>query len=133
VWTGGAARVLDLICAGRSAGTDTTDRWSPAQQLRLGRARTDLTAAVALVRQSGAALRDRPPAEIPPEDRRILATCCRAGVGAAVRRVLEEARSLAGPAGLAFDEELTRAVDDLALYVAQQHQDADAAALGSRP
>ena len=37
---------------------------------------------------------------------------------------------LAGPAGLAFDEDLTRAVDDLAMFVAQQNEDGDAQWLG---
>ena len=56
---------------------------------------------------------------------------CRAGVAACVRRILDEAVAIAGPAGLAYVEPLTRAIDDLRLYVAQQNADSDAAYLGS--
>ena len=37
---------------------------------------------------------------------------------------------MAGPAGLAFDEDLTRAIHDLQLYVLQQNVDADELFLG---
>lgn len=121
VWTGGAARVLDLLDAATGPGERPA-----AKALRWGRARTDLCAAVALVRQAGRALADRP---AQPRD---LATVCRAGVGAAVRRLLAQVRLIAGPAALAFDEDLSRAVDDLAMYVAQQSADGDAAHLGRR-
>ncbi|MGM7668600.1 hypothetical protein [Microbacterium sp. A93] len=124
VWTGGAARVLDLLS---DALGDPVNLPVP-KQLRLGHARTELAAAVALIRQTGLTL--------PAPDQgtsRTAVTLCRAGVGAAVRRLLEEVRTLAGPAGLAFNEELSRAVDDLALYVAQQSQDGDAGHLGALP
>lgn len=114
VWAGGAARVLDLV------GEATT----PPKLLRLGRARTELATALALVRQTGLDL------ETCPEDPRLLSTLCRAGVAAAVRRILDDVRAIAGPAGLAFDEPLTRAVDDLAMYVSQQNADGDATYLG---
>ncbi|MDO5495637.1 MAG: acyl-CoA dehydrogenase [bacterium] len=115
VWAGGAARVLDLL----------GDQDQGAKRVRFGRAQADLAAALAVVRQAGVALEER------PADPQRLATLARAGVAAAVRRVLDEARAIAGPAGLAFDEDLTRAVDDLALYVAQQNADSDAHYLGS--
>ncbi len=54
----------------------------------------------------------------------------RAGVAQAVRELLTDVRTLAGPAGLAFDEDLTRTVDDLAMFVAQQNEDGDAQWLG---
>lgn len=119
VWTGGAARVLDLL--GERAGS------GDQRAARLGRARTELLTAVALVRQAAIAVQRR------PVDPRPVATVCRAGVAAAVRRLLDEVRLLAGPAGLAFDEPLTRAVDDLAMFVAQQGVDSDARYLGGRP
>lgn len=139
VWTGGAARLLDLLDAGGEARVAVSD----PKSVRLGRARTDLASAVALVRQTAIALRASevggapgPPGEgLPaahPDSLRSLATLCRAGVGAAVRRILEEVRALAGPAGLAFDEDLSRAVDDVALYVGQQSQDGDSLFLGGR-
>ncbi|MGJ3510008.1 hypothetical protein [Enemella sp. A6] len=119
VWTGCAARVLDLL--GERAGS------GEQRVARLGRARTELVTAVALVRQGALAVQHR------PADPRPVATGCRAGVAAAIRRLLDEVRTLAGPAGLAFDEELTRAVDDLAMFVAQQGIDSDAHYLGSLP
>src|SRR5690606_782217 len=101
VWAGGAARVLDLVgeVTGAPGGLPVP------KQLRLGHARTELAAAVALVRQTGLVL------QAPDQGAsRTAVTLCRAGVGAAVRRLLEEVRTLAGPAGLAFHEELSRAV-----------------------
>jgi hypothetical protein len=44
---------------------------------------------------------------------------------------LEEAQRVAGPAGLAYDEDLTRAVHDLSLYVLQQNADTDNGFLGT--
>lgn len=117
VWVGAAARLLDLL--------GSPPEGVPAKHLRWGRARADLAGAVATVRQAGLALHQR------PERPRRIATTCRAVVGAAVRRVLDETRTIAGPAGLAFDEPLTRAVDDLAMYVAQQSPDGDALFLGA--
>lgn len=128
VWTGGAARVLDLLGAWLGARFGELAALPEPHRLRFGHARTELAAAVALVRQTGAAL------QAPDQSTsRTAVTLCRAGVGAAVRRLLEEVRTLAGPAGLAFDEDLSRAVDDLALYVAQQSQDGDAGHLGGLP
>lgn len=126
VWTGGTARVLDLLEEYLSGSGDAA-ALPETKRLRLGRARTELAAATALVRQAGLTL----PHTLTSQDSRTTATLCRAGVGAAVRRLLDEVRTLAGPAGLAFHEELTRAVDDLALYVAQQSQDGDAGHLGT--
>lgn len=114
VWAGGAARVLDLLGAVEG----------DAKLARLGRARTELATSAALVRQAGAELQARPP------EPRARATFARAGVAAAVRRLLEEVRTIAGPAGLAFREDLTRAVDDLTMYVSQQNADGDAHYLG---
>ncbi|MEO9247768.1 hypothetical protein ABDK96_08760 [Citricoccus nitrophenolicus] len=124
VWTGGAARVLDLL----GARLGERPALPEPKRLRWGHARTELASAVALIRQTGTAL--RAPGQ---SASRTAVTLCRAGVGAAVRRLLEQVRTLAGPAGLAFDEDLTRAVDDLALYVAQQSQDGDAGHLGALP
>jgi hypothetical protein len=50
----------------------------------------------------------------------------RAGIGAAVRRLLGTARDLAGPAGLAQHPGLADAIADLDLYVRQQHATRDA-------
>ena len=59
-----------------------------------------------------------------------LSTETRAVVAGAVHGVLAEAQRVAGPAGLAFDEDLTRAIHDLQLYVLQQNVDADELFLG---
>lgn len=123
-WVGGAARVLDLLRARHPEP-------SPAQQLRLGRMRADLTAGAAVVRGAAARVEaawaggadDRP-------DWQALATEARMVTGESVRRLLAEARLATGPAGLALDAGLTHAVHDLELYALQQNSDADATFLG---
>jgi hypothetical protein len=118
-WAGGAAQVLDLLRARHPRPTD-------AQQLRLGRMRTELVAAVAAVR-SAADVLDRPDLIT---DLQQVATEARAVTAEAVRRLLAEARLVTGPAGLALDDGISHAVPDLELYVLQQNSDADAALLG---
>ncbi|MDQ6933744.1 MAG: acyl-CoA dehydrogenase [Actinomycetota bacterium] len=120
VWTGGAGRVRDLVLRALPG-----EHRTPAQTVRLGAVRAELATAAAMCRSVAACL-DRSL----PGDGRTVATECRVGVAGAVRRLLEQARVAVGPSGLAYDEDLTRAVDDLALYVAQQNQDGDAAYLG---
>lgn len=121
VWVGGAARVADLVRGHVGSGGSP----SPAAQLRLGHLRTELVAASSTV---AAAARVLASGTVPQPQ--TLATETRAVVGACVRRLLDQARTLAGPAGLAFDGALTRAVDDLDLYVRQQSTDGDALFLG---
>lgn len=123
VWVGGAARVADLVWQHVGARVP-----SPAVQLRLGHLRTELVAAAAAVEAAAARLAAGGVTE--PGAPQVLATETRAVVGASVRRLLEQARSLAGPAGLALDGPLTRAIDDLDLYVRQQSTDGDALLLG---
>jgi alkylation response protein AidB-like acyl-CoA dehydrogenase len=123
VWVGGAARVADLV---RQHLGQTAP--SPAAQLRLGHLRIELVAAAGAVE---AAARRLATGGLPASgDLQTLATETRSVVGASVRRLLEQARTLAGPAGLAFDGPLTRAIDDLDLYVRQQSTDGDALFLG---
>ena len=55
----------------------------------------------------------------------------RAIVAQAVVAALAEVRTLAGPAGLAFDADLGHALDDLGLYVAQLNNDAESTRLGA--
>jgi alkylation response protein AidB-like acyl-CoA dehydrogenase len=131
VWVGGAARVADLVRQhlGQSAP-------SPAMQLRLGHLRIELVAAAAVVEAAASRLAAAGGAPAGGEvggDARTLATETRSVVGASVRRLLEQARTIAGPAGLAFDGPLTRAIDDLDLYVRQQSTDGDAFFLGGLP
>ena len=130
-WAGGGARLLDLL-------QDRITEPSPAQQVRLGRLRTDLAAALAVVR-SGAALLDRSLTSggrglsFPGADHwQALATEVRAAVADAIRRMLGHARLAAGPAGMAMDEGLSHAVLDLELYALQQNSDADALLLGGQ-
>ncbi|MDQ6686379.1 MAG: hypothetical protein M3Z50_02000 [Actinomycetota bacterium] len=120
VWAGGAGRVRDLLLRALPG-----EHRTAAQTVRLGAVRSELATAAAMCRSVSACL-DRSL----PGDGRTVATECRAGVAGAVRRLLEQARVAVGPTGLAYDEDLTRAVDDVALYVAQQNQDGDAAYLG---
>lgn len=123
VWAGCAARVADLVEAAVPAERRTT-----GQAVRLGQVRTDLAVAAALCRDAAW----RMPG-LQPGAARTAATLVRAGVAGSVRRILSDARLLAGAAGLAFDEDLTRAVDDLSLYIAQHNADGDAEWLGGQP
>lgn len=120
VWAGGAARIADVLAV-----AVPESRRSPAQVVRFGRLRTRVATAAAVVRDSAGRL-----GEGTVEDLRVTSTYARAGVADAVRGVLAEARTVAGPAALAFDEDLTRAIDDLAMFVAQQNEDGDAQWLG---
>ena len=131
VWTGGLARVCDLVLRWLDA------RRTPLLEARLGRLRLQLATAASAVSQAGRELDQllssdgHPTGELLPHDRlQQLAGEARAIVGDAVRAGLEHARLLGGPAGLAFDVDLTRAIDDLGLYVLQQSSDSDAAFLG---
>jgi hypothetical protein len=120
VWAGSAGRVVDLL----EASVPPAHR-APGQLIRLGRARSDLATAAAVCRDAAARL-----PKLGPDGVRAAVTLARTGVAGCVRRLLAEVRTVAGPAALAFDEDLTRAVDDLALYVAQLNADADAQWLG---
>lgn len=121
-WMGGSARVVDLL-HGRHPGP------SPAQQLRLGRIRTDLAAGAAAVR-SAAALLDERFGQAAESDWQVLATEARAVAAEAARRIVAETRLVTGPAGMAMDAGLSHAVNDLELYALQQSSDGDAALLG---
>ncbi|MDQ6656857.1 MAG: hypothetical protein M3Z00_01240 [Actinomycetota bacterium] len=126
VWVGAAARVADLVThfvCGSPNGPDQATR------INLGKLRLELSTAHALVRHAGAILTagaDSPTSGWSASDLQELATEVRAGVGAAVRRLLDVGRSLAGPAGLAHEADLSGAIADLDLYVRQQHSDRDA-------
>lgn len=126
VWVGAAARVADLVsrfACGSPKGPDQ------AARLHLGRLRLELSTAQALVTRAGGQLAtgaDAPTSGWRVGDLQELATEVRAGVGSAVRRLLDTGRTLAGPAGLAHDRELGAAIADLDLYVRQQHSDRDA-------
>lgn len=135
VWAGGLARALDVTVSmldGRGV--------SPAQDLRLGRARVALIGALTTVRVAGSRLDQllsgpRADAGRSGTDQALLAAVsgeARAAVADGVTRALAELRALAGPAGLAFDPDLGHALDDLGLYVAQLNGDAESTRLGSQ-
>jgi len=126
VWVGGLGRVTDTVLRRvRQRPTTTAD-------LRLGRIVTSLSLGVAAVRQAARELDTEWPVGMAATGQlRALATRTRAGVGSCVRAALLESRELAGPAGLAFDADLTHAIDDLGLYVLQQSADGDAGHLGA--
>jgi alkylation response protein AidB-like acyl-CoA dehydrogenase len=133
VWTGGLARVCDLVLRWIDA------RRTPLLEARLGRLRLQVATAASAVSEAGRVLDQllspdgQLTGELLPHDRlRQLAGEARAIVGDAVRAGLDHARLLGGPAALAFDVDLTRAIDDLGLYVLQQSSDNDAAFLGQR-
>ncbi len=126
VWVGAAARVADVVGRFVGAAPMVPDQTT---QNHLGRLRIEVMNANALVLLGGRRLAADPGTAIGRQDlacMRRLSTEVRAGVGSAVRRLLEIARSLAGPAGLGQDGELSAAITDLDLYVRQQHSDRDA-------
>ncbi|WP_137122284.1 acyl-CoA/acyl-ACP dehydrogenase [Segeticoccus rhizosphaerae] len=123
VWAGGAARLTDLAVESCRAAPP-----SAARDQRLGDIRTELATAQAVIL---AASRKTPPYD--GGSPRVLATEVRAAVAGAVRRLVAHARDLAGPAGLAYDLDLTRGIDDLDLYVRQQNPVSDAGYLGGLP
>ena len=124
VWAGGLGRVTDLVVA------RVRNRPSAAADRRLGQMVAALSSSVAAVRQAARELDTAWPTAT--EQLRELATRTRAGVGSGVRSALAESRELAGAAGLAYDADLTHAIDDLGLYVLQQNADGDASYLGGR-
>jgi alkylation response protein AidB-like acyl-CoA dehydrogenase len=118
VWAGCATRVLRL--AEHAA---PVERRSPARQRRLGLARAEALAAVAVVRQAGREAEHT-------DDPRLLATWVRSSVVASAHRLIDHTRHLVGAAALAFDADLAAALQDLPLYLAQQDADGDATWLG---
>lgn len=130
VWAGAGARVADLVARFVSASPKDPDQTTRNQ---LGRLSIEVAAANSLVVFGGLRLAADLDNRVNDQDRNALqrfSTEVRAGVGAAVRRLLEIARALAGPAGLGHDGELSSAIADLDLYVRQQHSDRDAEYLG---
>lgn len=123
-WAGGAARIADLLLARPPAS------WSDAALGRLGEIRVQLTIAAAVVRSTARLLDEASTAVETPWQ--AIATEARAATANAVGVVLDEARRIGGAAGLAHDEDLTRAHHDLDLYVLQQNRDSDRAFLGGR-
>ncbi|MGI8416462.1 MAG: hypothetical protein ACR2P2_09745 [Nakamurella sp.] len=126
VWVGAAARVADLVSGFVSGSPSGPDQ---ATRINLGKLRLEVSTAHALVRHAGAQLGaalESPTSSWCGHNLQDLATEVRAGVGAAVRRLLDTSRTLAGPAGLAHAADLSGAIADLDLYVRQQHSDRDA-------
>lgn len=123
-WAGGAARIADLTRRRLRDPGEAIGR-------RLGRIRVQLATAGAALAQAAEFLeRWLNESEVDLLAVRALTIETRAVVAGAVHGVLAEAQRIAGPAGLAFDEDLTRAVHDLQLYVLQQNVDADELFLG---
>lgn len=126
VWVGAAARVADLVSHFVDGSPNGPDQ---ASRIKLGGLRLEVSTANALVGYAGTQLAaglESPTSSWCAEDLQDLATEVRAGVGAAVRRLLDTSRALAGPAGLAHAADLSAAIADLDLYVRQQHSDRDA-------
>ncbi len=126
---------LDDLPAPGSSRIGDTDGAPPAasRSVRLGQVRTELSTAHAVLSRAASVLIGQSGSRLDADGLRTLATETRAAVAAAVHRVLELARTVAGPAGLAYAAELTHAVDDLNLYVRQQNADADFTYLGDAP
>lgn len=126
VWAGGAARLADLVEQFTAAAPP-----SPARSIRLGRVRTELAAARAVLSTAAVVLGSEQSGKTGSGELRLLATETRAAVAAGVRRLIEQVRNVAGPAGIAYAADLTHAIDDLDLYVRQQNADADFQYLGA--
>jgi len=123
VWVGAAARVADLLRRFTDSSPHPPDQ---VTRTHWGRVRIELICAHALLRQGGQLLDAGAETHWDRTTLQQLAAEVRSGVGAAVRRVLELARTVAGPAGLAHDGALGAAIADLDLYVRQQPSDRDA-------
>ncbi len=123
VWVGAAARVADLLCRFTDSSPHPPDQ---VTRTHWGRVRIELAGTHAQLRHGGQLLAAGVESEWDSPTLQQLATEVRSGVGAAVRRVLELARTVAGPAGLAHDGALGAAIADLDLYVRQQPSDRDA-------
>ncbi len=130
-WLGAAARIVDLLLGWLRPPLPTP------MELRLGRIRIAVAAAGSAIRCGAQMLDQLLPVTAPSAEADFsgdqlqqLSTEVRAVVGASVERILTEAHRLAGPAGLAGDRDLSRAVHDLQLYVLQQNADGDAGYLG---
>ncbi len=123
-WLGGATRVADLVLARMH------DPVPPQLKLRLGEIRRQLSTGAAMVSAAGRSLdveADSAQTERAEElDQRALSAETRWAVANAVHGVLDQAHRIAGPAGLAYDQDLTHAVHDLRLYVLQHNADAEA-------
>lgn len=128
-WAGGATRIADL------ARHRLHDPVPEPMVLRLGDIRTHLTAAASVLRTAGSVLDEdqRSGGQGSTIDGQAVATEARAAVAAVVADVITQVQRVAGPAGLAFDRDLTRAAHDLHLYVLQQNADSDALYLGRVP
>lgn len=125
VWTGGAHAVLDVLLHWLAGGSP-----DQVQMLRVGGIALEIDTCSALLDRAALALDGA--AKLPPEDLAALCTSTRAGIGAAVRRVLQTARDCAGPAGAAHVPQLAGVIADLDLYVRQQHPDRDLFTIGRR-
>lgn len=130
VWTGGLVRVLDVTASALGQRVVST-----TQAVRLGRARQRLVTALAVVRTAGRRLDQlmeglRAGEQASPAVAGVCAEC-RAVVADAAVNAIADIRALAGPAALAFDIDLGRALDDLGLYAAQLNADAEAEHLGA--
>lgn len=127
VWAGAAAQVADRLVTFLEAGPEP----GPVVAGHLGRIRMELVTIGAAIAAAGGRLSVVLGADDPdPGECRLLSTEVRAVVGAAVRRLLDTARAVAGPTGLAQEPGLGDAIADLDLYVRQQHADRDAESLG---
>jgi hypothetical protein len=121
VWWGGAAGVLDRVVGHLPPQPD------PHQLAHLGELHALLEATAALLGRTAAAIDAAPRAEHTSAVAEV-----RCAVERVVREVVDRAPRMVGPAPLSRDEQLARALADLALYVRQHHGERDHAALGAR-
>ncbi len=120
VWAGGAQHVLDVVSTSLRAFPTT-----PHQLRRLGVIEQAVWAARGLLSRTVSRIEGLPQDAVGRE-----AAMARTAVVQACDTVLDEARSVVGPAGLSRNVRLARALDDLTIYVRQHHIDAALAALG---
>ncbi len=120
VWAGGAQQILDVVSTSLREFPTT-----PHQLRRLGVIEQAVWEARSLLARTVSRIDDL--------DQEAVARECgmtRTAVVQACDTVLDEARRVVGPAGLSRNARLTRALDDLTIYVRQHHVDAALTALG---
>lgn len=127
VWWGAAVRVHDLTVPQVQRAADPPQ----VSAVLLGRMRTELAAAGSALQVAGRLFDGAERSgELDVAALQRLSTETRAVVADAVHRLLDSARQLAGPAGLARDAAWGPSIEDLDLYVRQQHHYRDAESLG---
>lgn len=122
-WLGGTRAVATALARGVATnGAPGGD----AARAALGRADVAMQSAVALLRQTAAAIDARPQA-----DARVPAQVLRLAVDRTAREVMDLAETTLGPGPMVGDARLAATLQDLRVFIRQCHAERDAAALAA--